>query len=232
MIKKAVAFLKKAIGLEVKNAQLFRGAIENCEWLRDKSFAPGGWAMDNAALYTLFCILNHVKPKNILEFGLGQSSKMVHQYAAFFENVKALTVEHNPNWISSFYNGILEDIKANIKQLDMEKVQFNGFKTLTYKNINEIMRGDGYDLIIVDGPFGSKHYSRSQIIDFVKNGMPEQFRIFIDDTERKGEKDTVKIICETLGDKGVKYFKKEYIGEEKDHTIIFSDDLKFLASLK
>jgi hypothetical protein len=55
------------------NAQFFRGTIEDCEWLKYRSFSPGGWAMDNAALYTLFRILNDVKPKNILEFGLGQS---------------------------------------------------------------------------------------------------------------------------------------------------------------
>jgi hypothetical protein len=103
-----------------------------------------------------------------------------------------------------------------------------------YKNIDTIFNGGGggYDLIIVDGPFGSKHYSRSQIIDFVKYAMPKQFCIFIDDTERAGEKDTIKIICEIFNDKGTKYLKKSYIGEKNEHTIICSDSLNFLTSLR
>jgi hypothetical protein len=232
MKRKAVNFFRKLLGMEIPNARLFRAAIENCVWLEDTSFAPGGWAMDNAALYTLFCILNLWKPKTILEFGLGQSSKMVHQYATFFENSMALTIEHNEKWLLSFCKGISEKIQLNVKQLGMKKIRFNGFKTLTYKNMNEIMREDGYDLIIVDGPFGSRHYSRSQIIDFVKNGMPERFCIFVDDTERNGERDTVKMICDTLDDQEIPFSKKECIGEEKDHTVIYSGHLRFLALLK
>ncbi|MDR2865578.1 MAG: hypothetical protein LBV68_08220 [Spirochaetaceae bacterium] len=65
------------------NALLFSNTIIDSVWLKYKSFSPGGWAMDNAALFTLYRILNDMSPQNILEFGLGQSSKMIHQYAAF-----------------------------------------------------------------------------------------------------------------------------------------------------
>ena len=118
MKKKILRFMKKIIGTEgisaeisaIKDAQLFRGIIEDCQWLAYKSFAPGGWAMDNAALYTLFRILNEVKPVRILEFGLGQSSKLVHQYAHFSVGVSALTIEHDCNWIDFFCRGLPSEI--------------------------------------------------------------------------------------------------------------------------
>jgi hypothetical protein len=146
MIRKLVKFIRRVIGIQditqksqtILNAQLFRGVIEDCEWLKYKSFAPGAWAMDNAALYTLFHILNNVKPKNILEFGLGQSSKMVHQYASFQKNTTALTVEHDNDWIKFFCNGIQKDIAFTIKQFDLEIIECNGFSTLTYKNMDEL----------------------------------------------------------------------------------------------
>ncbi|MDR3116183.1 MAG: hypothetical protein LBU25_11775 [Treponema sp.] len=147
MKRKILKFLRRILGVEglqvIINAQLFRGIFEDCEWLKYKSFAPGGWAMDNAALYTLFCIIDYMKPRNILEFGLGQSSRMIHQYATFSENVMALTIEHDNDWINFFCNSIPKGVKINVKQFDKGLVNCNGFETLTYKNITEIIRGGG-----------------------------------------------------------------------------------------
>jgi hypothetical protein len=217
---------------ELMNAQLFRGIIEDCEWLKYKSFAPGSWAMDNAALYTMFRILNDVKPNNILEFGLGQSSKMVHQYATFSKDATALTIEHDHDWIKFFRNGIPKYINFNIKQFDEQIVNYNGFETLSYKNMEEIFTEKEYDFIIVDGPFGSEHFSRSQIIDIVKNGLPKRFCIFLDDSERNGESETIEMICKILNDSGITFLKTDYLGEKNQHTIIYSEDLKFLTSLR
>jgi hypothetical protein len=158
MKRKIIEFIRRLVGTQniqdtmrklqtILNAQLFRGIIEDSEWLRYKSFALGGWAMDNAALYTLFCILNQVKPKRILEFGLGQSSKMVHQYATFSKNVTALTVEHDKDWIQFFCCGMLKDVNLNIKQIDTEKVVVNGYETLSYKNVNTLFEGGGANMI-------------------------------------------------------------------------------------
>ncbi|MCL2128783.1 MAG: hypothetical protein FWH35_00320 [Treponema sp.] len=228
--KKTDDLNKKADGLNRKiqtvlNTQLFRDVIENCEWVKDKTFAPGGWDMDNAALYTLFHILNSAKPKNILEFGLGQSSKLLYQYTIFSENAKALTVEHDNNWIDSFFNGLPENIKPNVKQLDKEIIIYNSIETLSYKNINKIIGEEKYDLIIIDGPFGSAHYSRSQIIAIVKNNLCSHFCIFMDDSERIGEKETIDEICKVLEEKKIEYLINNYIGdtiEKKHHTIICS----------
>jgi len=233
-------FIRKIIGTNnlqknlqtIINAQLFQGTIENSEWLKNKSFTPGGWAMDNAGLTTLFHILNHIKPENILEFGLGQSSKIVHQYANFYENTKAITIEHDSEWIDFFCNGLPKNFRTNIKQIDKEMVKYNGFDTLSYRDIAETVANEKYDLIIVDGPFGSKNYSRSQIIKIAKNNLRKNFCIFMDDSERIGEQETIKEICKVLEEQKIEFLIKEYVGEKNRHTIICSKDMKFLTSLR
>jgi hypothetical protein len=92
--------------------------------------------------------------------------------------------------------------------------------------------GGGYDLIIVDGPFGSEHYSRSQSVAIIKNNMKNRFCILFDDSERIGEKETMHMIYKILDDKEIKYMTRDYIGEKNEHTIICSEDLKFLVSLR
>jgi len=240
MRQRILNFIRRIIGTEqliktqteIRNFQLFRGAIQDCQWLKYKSFSAGGWAMDNAALYTLFRILNDVKPKNILEFGLGQSSKMVHQYATFTENVNALTIEHDNEWIDFFCNGIQKGINLNIRQLDMKIIKYNVCETLSYKGLDNIIRGDKYDLIIVDGPFGSDHYSRSQVISLVPQGLSDIFCIFMDDSNRKGEIETIQEVCKKLSNEKIKYCIHHYDGEKTNHTIICSENLRFLTTLK
>jgi phosphomevalonate kinase len=84
----------------------------------------------------------------------------------------------------------------------------------------------------VDGPLGSEHFSHSQIIDVIKNGLPRQFCILMDDTWRNGEMETPGMICKLLNGRNIKYLLKGYQGEKGQHVIICSEDLKFLTSLR
>jgi hypothetical protein len=237
--RKVLNFTRRLIGTEnigrkvdtILNAQFFQNSIAGCQWLKYKSFSPGGWAMDNAALYTIYRILNDVKPQNILEFGLGQSSRMIHQYATFNNGIKALTIEHDKEWINFFEKEFPEDIKLNIEQHDKVTVEYNGYETLTYGTMAELCK-PVYDFIVTDGPFGSEHYSRSQIMSFVKTGLPDNFVLFFDDTEREGEKETIREVVNILDEQNVKYVTKEYNGEKNSHTVICTAEFKFLTSLR
>jgi len=213
------------------NDNLFKTSIENCEWLKDKSFNFGGWAMDSAALYSLYRILNDIKPVNILEFGLGQSSRMLYQYKKYYSNISAITIEHDKDWINYFKNIFDKNNEMNIEQFDIKVNNYNGYETKCYDGLEEAIKNKKYDLIIVDGPFGSEHYSRSQIIDISKNNLDEQFIIFMDDSNREGEKETIIEICDVLKNKNIEYLIKEYSGE-KNHTIICSENYKYLITLK
>lgn len=53
-------------------------------------------------MYTLYRILDEVQPKNILEMGLGQTSKMTTQYAKYYKDSHLLIVEGDQLWIDNF----------------------------------------------------------------------------------------------------------------------------------
>lgn len=214
---------------EILNAHIFNSTIEGCEWLEYKSFSPGRSAADYGLLYTLFRVVSEMKPTNIIEFGLGQSSKIIHQYANYF-HAKATTCEHDFEWISFFNEGRDGDYPIDITKVDLEEVEYKGQKTLSIKDVDVLFAGNQYDFLVVDGPFGSKHYSRSQIISLAEHNLSDRFCIVIDDYERIGEQETVNELLRVLKEKGIKFSCRSY-KSSKTHFLICSQDLKFLTSL-
>ncbi len=222
---------KEMIGLQRESlfANIFNSTIVDSEWLKYRSFSPGGWAVEYGFLYVLYRVLEQMHPYRILEFGLGQSSKMLHQYATYYKK-HAVTVEHDTSWIDFFKVNKAGDYDVNIQQLGIEMTTYKGVETRTYAGIADFCTGKYFDLVVVDSPFGSEHYSRSQIIDIAKNNLSKSFCVIIDDTERRGEKESIKEICNMLQNMGVDYCLRGY-WSRKQFTLICSQDLHFLTSL-
>ncbi|MDR2601212.1 MAG: hypothetical protein LBC53_01980 [Spirochaetaceae bacterium] len=141
---------------------------------------------------------------------------LIHQHAAV-SGAAAVTVERGGARIDFFSSAFPKNVPLNIKKMDAHKVLYKNTETLTHKNIDELRAGGGggCSLIVVGGPFGGPRYSRSLIIHIVKCGVPKQFCIFLDDAERRGEKETIAEICEALECAGVNFLKAEYKGEKK-----------------
>lgn len=214
---------------EILNAHRFSDTIKDSEWLKNKSFSAGGAALDYGALYTMYRILDSVHPKNILEFGLGQSSKMIYQYANHYDNAKAITYEHDEEWIS-FFKGIVKDqYPINVYKTELQEIEYKGCKTLSYRdNCNELI-GNKFDFISVDGPFGSNNYSRPQILNLIPDCLEKTFCIMIDDVQRNGEQETITEIEKILDDGKIDYLKRVYCSMKR-HVVICSKDLRFLTT--
>lgn len=217
---------------ELLYASTFNSSIADCKWFVYKGISPGGMAVDYAFFYTLYRVLSSIKPNNILEFGLGQSSKMVHQYASFF-NKQAITVEHDKEWVDFFLQSKEGEYPINILKLDLETIEYKGTESLTYKNCLESFKGQRFDLILVDGPFGNMpglKYSRPQIIDLVKANITDDFVIIVDDYDREGERNTVDEVFTSLKHQGIEYIYRVY-SSNKDHILITCPKWRFLTSL-
>ena len=115
----------RAYSEEILKAQKFNSTTIGSQWFKYKSISPGGSAVDYAFFYTLYRTLCSKKPNKILEFGLGQSSKMVHQYADYYQTI-AITVEHDPQWVEFFKKEKDGDYDINVKILDLEEIQYGG----------------------------------------------------------------------------------------------------------
>lgn len=215
---------------ETLKSNLFRDTIQDSDWLQYKSFSPGGWAVDYGFMFTLYRVLNDMKPKNVIEFGLGQSSRLLHQYGAYYNDSKVVTCEHSSDWIDFFKAEIGEKYPINVRLLDLEKRLYQGFETLVYKGLDELCRDEKYDLIVVDGPYGSEHFSRSQLIDLAKENLAERFCIILDDYERRGEQETIEELKKVLDSKQIPYSVAVYEAS-KTHCLLCSKDLEFLTTL-
>ncbi len=215
---------------DIYMAMKFNDTIRECPWLQHKSFSPGGWAVDYGCLYTLYRVLNDIHPKNILEFGLGQSSKLIHQYANYYKDANALTYEHDSEWIEFFNKGKTGDYNVNIYKTGLEEVEYHGIKTLSYKNNCDELKGQKFDMIMIDAPFGSEHYSRSQILNILPDCLAKSFCIIMDDYNRQGEQETIMELENILSASGVKYLSATY-KSNKEHRLICSESLRFLKTL-
>lgn len=80
--------------------------------------------------------------------------------------------------------------------------EIKGYKVNSYEGI-ESRVNKLYDLYVVDGPFGSKRFSRYDIVNLVAEFPKEhEFIILMDDYQRIGEQETSEEIIGLLKEKG------------------------------
>lgn len=213
---------------EIKYANVFKDTINNSEWLINKSFSLNNSAANYSFIYVLYRILNEIKPSNILELGLGQSTIMTTQYVSFFKDAKLQVIEDNQEWIDYFSNKLNICSNVKINQVDTEKVLIDSFECLKYEDFNNLVKNESFDLVIIDGPLGfGQKYPRSNILDLVDN-IAESFVIIIDDYEREGEINTSKKLLNKLSEKGIKFHTFICTGL-KNQLVIYSEDNMFVG---
>lgn len=231
--KRVLTFEQNNKNLFVKNsepywANVYHDTINNSHWLVNKSVSPGRWAISYIVLYVLYRILDEIKPQSILECGLGQSSKLTIQYTES-HNADLTICENNPEWLSFFMRQFPTADKYT-KILDTEMVHVvPEYESRTYKDFKSVIENKKFNLVLVDGPLGSKHYSRPEILDIVDN-LDKSFVIMLDDMNRIGEQETWKMLKAKLDEKGIAY-KDAIYSSDKSVGVLCSPDLVYLTTL-
>ena len=218
---------------EILWAETFHDAASNSSWLNDKAFSAGRWAVGYQYLYAVYRILDEVKPKKLLELGLGQSTRLLSQYAASNAAVQHKVVEHDSDWISFFQKDFPLSDCTEIVQLEREYIKFcEDEKVLAFKNFYETFENQKFDFISIDAPLGGEAivYARVDILNLLPECLEESFIIVVDDFNRQGEKNMVKILEQILTEHEIAYAKGIYSGA-KDCMVICSEDLKFICSM-
>lgn len=217
--------------LELEWSNIFHDTIADKPWLTTLSISPGRWAANYSLLYILTRILNDYKPKTIIEFGLGESSKVID---LFIKNIitdgKHLILEHDKNWTSHFKSRYQFQAHNQIIELELNKHSVKGFSTNSYNDIRAVIENDA-DLYLVDGPLGSDRYSRYDIFLLAeKFTNASEFIIIIDDYNRAGEKDTVFDLLQLFKEKQLKVYTGEYKGN-KSQILIATEMYKYSVSM-
>ncbi len=195
-------------------ANIFNSAIKGNEWFKDQAVEPAGGAANYTYLYYIFRALNDMHPRRILEFGLGQSTRLVSQYAAFYKDSHALIVEQSREWYESFRHKFDESntemvfLEAASREMtDAEKEHvlkvcaenrhfvfseglpkvFPDYSYYVDIENNQRLLSEKYDLVLIDAP-GPLNWRQEVFgrrdILSLTGNLADEFVILIHDTDR------------------------------------------------
>lgn len=239
---KQISYLQQILNLERYNKRyneennwsaVFHDAIMGSKWLEKQDFCPGRWAIGYQALYVLYRVLNEVRPKAILELGLGQSTKLITQYAAANSEVYHVVVEHDESWIDLFKTTTQIAINTRILRKNLTIERWNGVDGIrVYEEFSKDIIPGKYNLIVIDAPWGGdmKEYARVGVARVLDQCLDDSFVILMDDYNRSGEQATVEYMKKVLEKKEIKFSFAKYEGA-KDVAVIVSEDLKYICTL-
>lgn len=214
-------------------AQIFNNTITNSTWLKDKTFSPGRWAVGYPFLYVMYRVLDEARPKCILELGLGQSTRMIAQYAAAFDDVEHIVVEQDEKWITFFSQNYSCPSSTNLTYIPVRETQFReDDKTLIYENFAKHFEGKKFDFISVDGPGHSRsdRYRRVDLLELIPEHIEKSYCILFDDMDNPCCQRAYELIIERM-DQMLPKFRIGNFSGFKRTTVVASQDKQFLTSL-
>ena len=217
--------------LELEWAHIYHDSIRGKDYLEKLPLNIGRWAGNYAFFYILNRVLNDHRPTNIIEFGLGESTKMISTYLKneLLES-KHLVVEQNQDWLNHFSSRFKLTENTEVKIHPQKTIVQKEREINVYSDLDAYYKND-YDLFVIDGPIGSKTKSRIDILEFVKHAnSASQFIIIMDDCHRKGEFNTFVNIGKALKDKGIEYASNTFVGT-KTVGVIATEKYKWITSI-
>lgn len=214
-------------------AQVFNNTVAGCDWLYGRPLSPGRAGVGYPFLYAMFHTLSQIKPKSILELGLGQSTVVLSRYSSAHPGTMHFVVEPDYDWINFFQNEYALSYPTRILQMPTELVSYKDKDNIrAFKSFAGGFAGQRFDLIVIDSPAynGSTAFARIDILKLLPDCLNEDFAIIIDDAEHEGIKNTVSEIESSLKTAGIEYQKGRFSGE-KDCILLTSRAKRYLADM-
>lgn len=212
--------LQERINKELLFANYFQDSIKNSTWVKDKSFSAFGGAANYSMLYKLFKVLDIIKPNIILEFGLGQTTKLTCQYAEANKNKKVIVIDDDTDWVDMYKKQTKVPKNLELITLELQDFRYKN-KVLQrmgeYKDLDKVLGKTQFNLVIVDGPIGyDKEYPRTNVISLVNN-LAKDFVVIFDDAEREGEQRTLDLFRKELNKSSIEFAEFSWNGSKTQH---------------
>ena len=230
--------INKSLLKELQYAFVFDDTTKDSEWLIKKDFSLINAAANYSLAYSLYRILNDAKPKNILELGLGQTTKLTTQYVNQFNNSKLTVVEGDKEWIGLFKENLDINDNTQILNLDLENFIYEDDETIRFKGFLEAVGNQQFDLIIIDGPQGfiadsdnnpiELNFSRTNVWQLIPQNLADDFIILMDDYHRAGEQNTLNHVKELLIENKIEFYEYNSWAFKTQHAI-FTEKYKYIG---
>jgi hypothetical protein len=188
----------------------------------------------------LLKVLSYQQPKNILELGSGQTSRVLSAYAKSKSDSQVITLEQNAWWVEKFSPEIVHSRHQYLHtQLVTREITIKstGMKlSCTGYEIPDQVQKIKFDFILVDGPDDGlpgtvfSPYARAGILWYTPQLLADKFIVIFDDAESYKYQMTIEAFKQELSSHGLP-FASFRISGVKDQEIVCSPDWKFLRSV-
>lgn len=178
---------------EVRARDLLARAEAACVWV-PRPLYPAGGAAGPLLLYLLIRALGELPISRVLDIGAGLTTRVLRASGKEF-----LTLEHDSAWAAAM--GVVPTPLTAIPGPD---------GGLAWYDIAPPRR---FDLVIVDGPPGTRRWSRYGIVHHVPEWCLEQWAVLWDDLDRPGDLESFAALIERLRSQNVAH----------DHVLIDGD---------
>lgn len=186
-------------------------------------YYPTGDAANSSLLYCLLRIVRDTPVRSVLELGCGESTRLLSHLRAI-KPLEILSVEHDLFW----RDRIAEEVDIDIELCPLESRSVRGRRVEAYRWSKRVFDGK-YDLILIDGPVGTRRHSRRGALEVIETTLSEDFIILVDDAERRGEADTIQEIRSLLASQGKKV-QTRALGGLQTQVLLFTDKMSAVRS--
>ena len=218
---------------DLSYARVWEDTCRDIDWLQDlPGISPGRWAVGYNYIYVMTRILNELRPRSVLELGLGISTTLISNYFRHHQEDRSehITIEQDSGW-RDFYvkNHQIPDC-TDIRIVPVVHREKDGQVFEAYEDLHPIIGGKKFSVISIDGPHGATYFARRDLLPYIPVILPEKFVIVMDDAQRPGEQRTIADLLRKLKAANIEFTIGYYKGS-KYCAVITSKNLWQFCSL-
>ncbi|MBL8190071.1 MAG: hypothetical protein JNK38_18800 [Acidobacteria bacterium] len=184
--------------------ELFRELRLNAQWL-NATLIPTGGAADYKRLYLLLRVLTELSPGSVIEFGAGQTTKILSAYKRH-SGADVVTIEHDPFWSEQ----VQQSLSTSTYQLHCcPLIEFNSPVFGSYHWYDLSKAGEigsrKFNVFLIDGPVGAAKWSRVGIVKAFFDLNAGEWLVIWDDLHRAADLESFAAFIQALRERKLEF---------------------------
>ena len=162
------------------------------------SLFPGAGSADHKLLYVLGRALAEFRFRSILELGAGETTKILDAFARQTGH-RVTTLEHDADWVQRVRNRGLADthMLLHCPLVTYEDKLAGLYRWYDLTKVSSALN-DRFDLFVVDGPVGTRYFSRFGFARFFPTRRGDDWLLLWDDLDRVGDLQSFAALVDEL----------------------------------
>lgn len=207
--RQRIAMKTSTSALELRHQANYLELASHTDWLDCPPISSPGGTASYSLLYVLLSLLRSRDFTRILEFGVGQSSKLISAYVDGTPGTTSMHIEHDKAWLDMAvpYSPEIQLVYAPLvktKVFDKEVQWYSAERPESQ-----------FDLLLVDGPPAwsrETRFNRHGILNWIPEILADDFVLVFDDAARVGERKATAAVKRILSETGREVLSADFVG--------------------